>query len=388
MAVDFGLLGNRNFTADALAGLQVGNTIQQMEANRQQQLQAQQMAQKNQAVQGSLAQAMQSYGFDPAANAELDWLMQNNPDAYKLQIQKFENLSKNRKQEYLQDMTFIRDQLKMGNLQGAFQGLNDRIGKIVERGGDPTDSMRLKKILEQDPNYALQGLENMVRTTAGFEFGKAKTNEFAPSVSPVQVDQKTGQQYVIYTDRNTGQSSRLDIVGGKAMTQDDIIQKNVQEAMLKAAVDVGNKAFNDLKLINNNIANMEKAVDTIDRGATYGQIENRLPTFEAATIELRNIANSLGLDVVAGTTFGALSEGELRLAMETAVPPLDEANLKGWFEKKIAAQKKVRAELMNMARTLGAGRTTIPQYIDMNMVKLPQEKAEPADDFTGFKIVN
>ena len=79
---------------------------------------------------------------------------------------------------------------------------------------------------------------------------------------------------------------------------------------------------------------------------------------------MENAASRLGLNVISATTFGALSEGELRLAMDTAMPPLEPVALKKWIITKRAAQKKLGRELRTMSIALGKGKTTIAEYLE------------------------
>lgn len=101
-------------------------------------------------------------------------------------------------------------------------------------------------------------------------------------------------------------------------------------------------AFGRLEDIRGNIANLQEVNRLIDEGADTGVIASKLPNWRASTIALKAAQNRLGLDVVGSVTFGALSESELALALETALPTnLDDADLKDWVNRKIAAQEKL-----------------------------------------------
>ena len=91
------------------------------------------------------------------------------------------------------------------------------------------------------------------------------------------------------------------------------------------------------------------------------------------------------LDVISATTFGALSEGELRLAMNTAVPlNLEPKALKKWLQDKKKAQQKLGSELYKMATTLGKGKTTIAEYLEQNNYSAaPQQATQPAQPDTN-----
>ena len=80
------------------------------------------------------------------------------------------------------------------------------------------------------------------------------------------------------------------------------------------------KAFELVGKIRTNLGNLDSAVAALDAGATTGKIASQFPNWKASTIELQNIQRRLGLDIIGSVTFGALSEGELSLALETALP--------------------------------------------------------------------
>jgi hypothetical protein len=86
-----------------------------------------------------------------------------------------------------------------------------------------------------------------------------------------------------------------------------------------SAKQVG-QALVEVGKIKKNIGNIDEAIAAIDAGANTGVIASKLPNITAASIQLANIRNTLGLDVIGSVTFGALSEGELNLALETALP--------------------------------------------------------------------
>jgi hypothetical protein len=113
--------------------------------------------------------------------------------------------------------------------------------------------------------------------------------------------------------------------------------------------------------INSLIPKLDRAIELVrDEGANVGFIASRLPSWNRSSIELDNIRSQLGLDVVGSVTFGALSEGELALALNTALPTnMDGEGLIQWLERKKIAQQKLRDYLTEQAMFLAdePGRT-------------------------------
>lgn len=110
----------------------------------------------------------------------------------------------------------------------------------------------------------------------------------------------------------------------------------------REAGKVGAKAFDQVGKIQTNIRNLAEVVRLVGEGAETGPLADKLPSFKAATIELENLQKQLGLDVIGSVTFGALSKGELDLALSKALPTqLDGPELVKWAMAKIEAQKKL-----------------------------------------------
>ena len=125
------------------------------------------------------------------------------------------------------------------------------------------------------------------------------------------------------------------------------------------------KAFENVGKVRQNLSNLDQAVAALDAGANTGVIANKFPNWKASTIELRNIQNRLGLDVVGSVTFGALSEGELSLALETALPlNMNEKQLRDWLIRKKDAQSKVADYLSEQARYLSVPGRTVGQWME------------------------
>jgi hypothetical protein len=137
-----------------------------------------------------------------------------------------------------------------------------------------------------------------------------------------------------------------------------------------------NQAFAQIGKIKTNIRNIDQAIDAIDKGANTGVIASRFPNLTAASIQLANIRNILGLDVIGSVTFGALSEGELNLALETALPTsLSPKDLKVYLEKKKTAQTKLADYLSKQVTYLSKPGNTLAGWLE----KVDNEAQPPAD---------
>jgi hypothetical protein len=203
----------------------------------------------------------------------------------------------------------------------------------------------------QNPEAAKAGMELLFDTGA---------TQFAPTVSGIQTDPKTGQQYVSYADRNTGQVTRVNIEGATALTPQQEAELETNRAIrlqdIETAQQRGFAMMDRAESLYGSLNTYYKALDALDQGADSGTIRQYLPAFDEATSSLRQAANSLGIDVINSATFGALSATELRLALSTELDlSLKPAELRKQIEKQIRAKDKLRNELVKSANRLTSG---------------------------------
>jgi hypothetical protein len=125
------------------------------------------------------------------------------------------------------------------------------------------------------------------------------------------------------------------------------------------------QAFAEVGKIKKNIGNIDEAIAAIDAGASTGVIASKLPNVTAASIQLANIRNQLGLDVIGSVTFGALSEGELNLALDTALPStLAPKDLRVYLQNKKTAQTKLAGYLSKQATYLQKPGNTLAGWLE------------------------
>ena len=156
-------------------------------------------------------------------------------------------------------------------------------------------------------------------------------------------------------------------------------------------VNTALNAFTEVGKIRKNIANLTEALNLVEiEGANTGKIESFIPNWRAATIELAQVRAELGLDVVGSVTFGALSEGELNIALATALPiELQEQDLIDWLNRKINAQKKLSSYLEEQAIFLSDGGKTVGdwlRHVKENQKELKRIEAERKQSGTDYNF--
>tara|TARA_R110000822_G_scaffold273269_1_gene395737 strand:- start:503 stop:1351 length:849 start_codon:yes stop_codon:yes gene_type:complete len=135
------------------------------------------------------------------------------------------------------------------------------------------------------------------------------------------------------------------------------------------------KAFDQVPKIETNIDKLMRARQlVVDEGATSGVIQSQFPAWRASTIELRTLQRELGLDVVGSVTFGALSKGELDLALSTALPTnLDGPDLVEWLDRKIESQRRHLTYIRKAAGYLATDGATLTGWL-LELEKNKQER--------------
>jgi hypothetical protein len=201
---------------------------------------------------------------------------------------------------------------------GLVEGTPEFQNYILNGGGDPENIRGLR----------IQAIE------AGLEPGTPEFENF-------MLTRGAGDQaYAATVGQNVGQAETI----GEATAAEDIASASVQ---------FGVAAYDSFSKLQTSLGNIDEAISAIDGGAQSGLVYNMLPSVTEASASLENAMNRMGLDVIGSVTFGALSEGEMRLAMSTAVPQnLAPAELRAWLVRRRDAQAKAAATMQNAAEFL------------------------------------
>lgn len=235
----------------------------------------------------------------------------------------------------------------------------------------------LADLIEKNPSMAKTALTQFLQQRYGTKSG-IKT-------SAVMVDPKTGQQYVVETNPNTGEITRRNVEGAFGETPETKSARTTEEALkladMKKSQDAAGEVYKQYSNISSQIRNLETIRRELNTGnARTGVIDQFMPAFTEATATLRSAANQLGIDIINSATFGALSATELRLALDTAIPQgLGEQELLQYVDKKLEAQKKLQQELAKQADKLASGvpyTSWVKEVVQPSLVT--QQPAQPS----------
>jgi hypothetical protein len=273
------------------------------------------------------------------------------------------------------DTQLAIDLLREGNVDKLRQDISNIKSVGVQTG-------RLKGLKDGIPS-GVQEFNTLVTAAGGDDDLRAKAarielgiDQRAGTGAAPQVVDVGGVPHIF--DRNKQKLVEAEI-DGKAVTTDSVAASEGKIAATKkaneSAIDMSNKAIEQLGSVRTSIANYDDAIKSIDDGAATGAVQSFFPSVKAASVELDNIRGRLGLDIIGGTTFGALSESELKFALDTALPTkLDGPELRAWLVRKKAAQEKLSQELESAAIYLGKPGNTPAGYLEFRRNSIAPEE--------------
>ena len=232
-------------------------------------------------------------------------------------------------------------------LRAARQESNQTVDYLRSQGrGDLAD------MVQANPSMAAEVLKGLATAQSGGYMTK--------TVGGVQTDQETGQMFTVRMNPNSQTIERVDIPGAfgptEAEKQTAALELVGKEFDVKQGLEKGQEVFNQFNIIDQQIQDFRRIGELVDQGAKTGFIQKFLPSTDAATTELRQIANKMGIDIINSATFGALSATELQLALSTGFDQnLTGDELVDYIQRKVAAQTKLRNALMPEVQMLLGG---------------------------------
>lgn len=267
--------------------------------------------------------------------------------------------------DFIRDAKIGRNLLKSGADEEFIDFADRRIQSILARNGDPSQTAEVRELVAQGNREAAINLLDSFSETVESSKTTAAEREFQSltrNLSKEERDQAAkiklglspravGSAAQTITDRGTAEE-----VGD---SQAIIKQKEKFAEMTGSSrakiIDSGFERIGKIDLAINNI---DRAIQKLEEGAGTGAIEQLLPSVKSASVELDQIRNEMALDVINAVTLGAISEGELSLVKETAIPKgMPEPELIEHLKTRREAQKKLRDYFQDQIEFLDGGGT-------------------------------
>lgn len=247
----------------------------------------------------------------------------------------------------------------------------ERAQSLQAQGRDPKDTLELLDLDEAQQNDALMGVQLLDLSTKeridlrkGAAAGTSE-REFENLIKDFSEEEKKEARRVKagITGRATG--SAIQTIA-KEGTAEDVAEasglikqrEKFNELTGASRAKTIDKGFERIQNIDKGIRNLDKAIAAIDAGAKTGALQRFAPTVRASTAELEQIQNLLALDVLNSATFGALSEKELEVVKDTAMPDkLSPPELRKWLELRKSGEQKLKAYFKEQINHLDQGGT-------------------------------
>jgi hypothetical protein len=263
--------------------------------------------------------------------------------------------------------------LAAGDVEGTRALLQQRRADLVKaaRGGAQVDTTEVDegiRLLDSNPQLLAQRMQQSIdaaQQLSGVQ-ASAGQREFEALIEGLPADEQLLARRV-----RAGVAPRAGISAQERIAADEDLTTQVaaSQEQIKQAEEFGKKTgasrakaidsgFERIGKITSNISNLDRAIKAVEAGAGTGAIERRFPSIKAASVELDQIQGELALDVIGAVTFGALSEGELDLAKQIALPAgLDGPQLIAHLQGRQAAQIKLRDYFQEQVDFLDQGGT-------------------------------
>lgn len=381
-------IDGRTLAPDITGGIQRGQQIlQNQNILAQQRLGAQQqeqaaaaLAQQQETARQLALQSQQGKRIE--TGQQLAQLMVDNPDLAQSVLSSAGVRDDFQKQDLAKFGFMLEQSADNPELQNAL--INRRIANVQARGGDPRDSAalldatpdrraqfaRTVQLAALTPEQRQDIASSQQLTPFQEETLKLRRQEIAQKRSKLTGDPTPGAEQRFFeslvedlpeeektraalvklglSPRAVGSAEQTISAEGIAKEIGDsnaIIKERekfgeLQGASRSKAIDSG---FEKISKIDKNVGNLDKAIEAVQQGAGTGAIERRFPSIKAASVALEQIQGELALDVIGAVTFGALSEGELDLAKQIALPTgLDGPQLIKHLQDRKSAQEKLR----------------------------------------------
>ncbi len=219
-------------------------------------------------------------------------------------------------------------------------------------------------VVSYSPNKGYNVLQKPVTPDSVSAPANVREWEYYNNLTPEQqaryLDMKRNGQLVAGTPYNP--------VGGFGMPPEDVAKMKADQAAKIAAqeqaIKMSGQAFEQLRPVSASIALLNEADALLEAGADTGPVMSKMPSIMQVSVALDNVQAQLGLNVIENTTFGALSEAELKFALDTAMPVgLDQPALRDWIKRKRDAQMKLYRYLQDAAIYLGTPGNTIADFL-------------------------
>ena len=253
------------------------------------------------------------------------------------------------------------------------RGKNNTIAYLqkLADGGDNTAAAALRLVDSQGPAQAIKSYmtaRSANSAAANKTAASTKTYSNGLTVSLFQDGTKQVRDGTGALLTGPAATEAIKVAQADEIEQGRLLEFETKSASAKAGMV--QSTVSSIINVDSSLRNYAKAKRSIrdairDNKDISGFLTQYFPDISVEAAELTNARNALGLDVVGSVTFGALSKGELDLALSQGLPlGLNEPQLLEYIERRELALKKYRQSLMEAARIYADPQKDFNDYLD------------------------
>lgn len=280
--------------------------------------------------------------------------------------------------------------LESGDIVMTNKLMDLRRQDLIDQGLPTQDTDEFQALVNSDPELAKHEARNAIQTAK--MAGAIKTPEGSQvpfQFLGTQTVNRDGKLVNITRvgNRQTGKIETVDTpLDGKIVSRDlgetaddkreRVVLTKFQEKSSAFAQKASADAFAQIQPMRETMKLYDEALGELGAGAKTGAVASRLVSISDLAVKLDNIQSRLGLNVIRNTTFGSLSEAELKFALSSALPQkLSPEALTQWLKDKRAATEKLIGYVTDSAIYLGQHGNSVAGWMQLKRDEAAAAKA-------------
>lgn len=258
-------------------------------------------------------------------------------------------------------------------------GANNQTVTFLEEKAAAGDENAKAALLLVGPKGAGEAMKTYINATSGRAQPNnqtaAKTDTYLNGVVVNSFQDGTRQVLNNLGEEVTGEEAARVIDEANAYNIEQARLTKFAEASASSKAKMVGQTISSLVNVDSTIQNYGRAKSALRRALNEGReisglAQQFFPDITVEAAELTNARNALGLDVVGSVTFGALSKGELDLALTQGLPlGLSGKPLLEYIERRELALGRYRASLVEAARYQSDPNLTMKDYVEQMSAK-------------------
>lgn len=381
----------------------LGSVAKGMQMGRAMQQQPQILPRRPQRTAPEVGIAMQKFMASGGADQDAaQVLAMNSPEMFQkaqLQLKNQQAAQEQRgmnraskKQEFARQL--VEDAARAGDLATAKQYFAEQMTSSPFAQQLFTDEERAKAIeLFGEDDYAIG--QKMVggKGAAGTTQKFVKYDENGKIIEEADFNVRNGRLYNAITDQLVTDPSWKSAGVGSVYRTDAKLRETQGTEDIKARQKALDETASLISPMESKIALYDEALLKVGEGAGTGYWEGFLPSVKASTKSFEAVRNKLALNELSLVSMGALSEKEMEVLQETAIPDIgDPDELTEWLTTRKRAEQKALMGLYKAYQLIADGKKTAAEInaeaIEAKKAALENSIKYPTEDSVVDAVIS